>query len=312
MKLFNFFRKKKEPEAKVEDQKIYSSAELEEWPSQPGEDKKVPSIDVLLNQQSEIANHAKSLVAKCEKMRKEGDLLEYQVVMESQFGLFSIPAMIRRESSGDFLVFYSFTSEWTEEAVQKLLNWVICVRSCDFIHTFKIIICDSTYDIPKQVTEIISKRTVDRMMISMVPHLRKSEPKINARVFIDAFAFYFNDKKILSYNQDCLEQVEIWYRDVVRSCVKNSFFYPFYVHFVAAYFGQVICESFKVDWDYYSGVNIVVIPPSKLKPRKNGMMPGEMKVNILQICSDFICNPRPENSLVTNFKMVKAEILKEA
>ena len=313
MGLFDFLKsKQKDAEAPIEVEGQFSSEALLEWPSLPEEGNKVPSLEDIIDHSGQNAKYAKAVIAKCEKEKRQDDLLEYQVVMQSQYGLFTIPAMIRRDKSGEFLAFYSYTDDWDDEAIQRLLNWVICIRGCDFIHTFKIVLCDSLKDVPRRVNEIISKRTVDRMMISMVPHLRKSEPRVNARIFAEAYGFYYNDKKILNYDLTSLEEVERWYKDVVRSCAKNSFYYPFYVHFLSAFFGQVLCESFKVKWQFYSGTNIVVIPPAKLKPRKHGMMPGEMKVNILQICSDFACNPRPESSLVVNFNMVKAEILKEA
>lgn len=313
MRLFDFLKsKKKDIKEPPEETKTFSSEALLEWPSLPEKGKKVPSLDEIISNGGQNAECAKAVIAKCEKEKREDDLLEYQVVMESQYGLFSIPAMIRREKSGEFLAFYSYTGDWNEDAIQRLLNWVICIRGCDFIHTFRIVLSDSPKDTPRRVNEIISKRTVDRMVISMIPHLRKDEPRVNARIFAEAYGFYFNDKKILNYDLAALEEVELWYKDVVRSCAKNSFYYPFYVHFLSAFFGQVMCQSFKVDWQFYSGTSIVVIPPAKLKPRKHGMMPGEMKVNILQICSDFACNPRPESSLVVNFNMVKAEILKEA
>ena len=312
MKLFNFFKKQKESEVKAEDEKLYSSSELEEWPSQPDSENKVPSKDALLKHGAKNAEYVKSLVEKCDSMVKEGDLLEYQVVMESQYGLFTIPAMIRREATGEFLAYYSYTDEWDEKAVQKLLNWVICIRGCDFIHTFKIVLCESTYDVPNKVKEILSKKTVNRMMISLIPHLRKDNPRINARVFSEAYGFYFNEKKLLNYDLKSLEVIESWYKKQAISCEKQSFYYPFYVHFIAAFVGQTICESFKVEWQRTSGINIVVIPAVKLKPRRNGMAPGDMKVNVFQICSDFVCNPRPENSPVTNFNMIKSEILKEA
>ena len=313
MKFLNIFKKQSKEEPEVEEEvETFSAEALEEWPSQPEEGNKVPPLDSILKHGGASAENVKNLTSKCESLKREDDLLEYQVVMESQYGLFTIPAMIRRESSGEFLAFYGYAGEWDEEAIQKLLNWVICIRGCDFVHTFMIVLAEAAKTVPRRVMEIISKKTVDRMMISMVPHLRKSEPRVNARIFAEAYGFYFNDNKILNYDLEALSEVERWYKDVVRSCAKNSFYYPFFVHFVTAYFGQVMCESFKVEWQFYSGTNIVVIAPSKLKPRKHGMMPGEMKVNVLQICSDFVCNPRPENSLVLNFNMVSAEILKEA
>ncbi|MCM8531503.1 MAG: hypothetical protein NE330_10110, partial [Lentisphaeraceae bacterium] len=92
----------------------------------------------------------------------------------------------------------------------------------------------------------------------------------------------------------------------------DSFYYPFYVQFLTAYFGRVLCESFKVDWQDESVGQVIQIPASKLKPRKHGSTIGDMKINVMQIVSDFAVNPRLENSLTANYKMIVAEVLKQA
>ncbi|MCM8535745.1 MAG: hypothetical protein NE334_07405 [Lentisphaeraceae bacterium] len=309
MSFLDIFKKKKT--CSVKDEHSFSDKELAEWPSVPVDGTKVPTIEQVKKFGGVSGKSAELVIEACEKFKKEGDYLEYQPVMESQYGLFTVPAMIRRED-GTFRAFYSTSLEWSESEYQKLLNWVICVRGCDFIHTFKIIVCQNDSTLPKKVEEIVSDKAVHRMMINQIPHFRKGNNKVNSRVFAEAFGFHFNDNKILNFDFTALEQIENWYKKQVISCQNDSFYYPFYVQFIAAYFGRVLCEAFKVDWQEVAGGEVVVIPGSKLKPRKHGRASGDMKVNVMQIVADFVLNPRLENSLVTNYKMIDAEVLKEA
>ncbi|MCM8530004.1 MAG: hypothetical protein NE330_02490, partial [Lentisphaeraceae bacterium] len=182
MSFLDFFKKKKD--CSVKEEYSFSDEALAEWPSIPVDGTNVPTIDQVKNFGGVSGKSAELVIAACEKFKKEDDYLEYQPVMESQYGLFTVPAMIRRKD-GSFRAFYSTSEEWTEKEYQKLLNWVICVRACDFIHTFKIIVCHSDTNLPQKVAEIVSDKAVHRMMVNQIPHFRKGEQKVNSRVFAE-------------------------------------------------------------------------------------------------------------------------------
>jgi hypothetical protein len=216
--------------------------------------------------------------------------------------------MLRKGDSGGFLAFYSHAGEWDDSAFEVLLNWVIKLRGCDFVHGLKIVICEEKKTLPIRVQEITSRRREHRMMVSQVPHLRKGEPQLNARIFAEAFGFFCNENKILNYDGEALAQLERWYKDEVRGCLRSSFYYPLYCHFIGSFFGQIICEQFQGTWEPLGNAHVVVIAAKKLKPRQHGMMPGEMKVNVFQLTADFVFNPRADNSLLNNFRLVQSEL----
>ena len=215
--------------------------------------------------------------------------------MNSQYGRYSIPALVKRKDGG-FLVYYSHCGDWDDKALTDLLEWVIKLRNSDFVHTFKIEICQSPDSLPDKVREIISKRTEHRMLISMIPLLNRENPDINARVFAEGFGFFFNDKKILNYDHESLQLVEEWFKKRVRSCVRESFYFQFYYKFIGSYLGKVVCQETGGEWSEETLPKVVVSKPVKITFDPFG------------IAADFIFNPRLENSPVKNLDLLKTEI----
>ena len=294
MKFFKKFKSKKSDS----DQVSFSENEINSWPSLPNEQLKAPSLEYL-KESSLYKNEAARVLEWGTAALTDGDEVEYQAVLKSQYGPLTLPALVKKKDGG-FLVYYSHCSEWNDEATAKLLDWVLKLRACDFIHTLKIEICDSPENLPVKVKEIISKRTEHRMFISMLPHLGHKEPDVRARVFAEGFGHFFNENKILNFDESSLQQIEDWFKKTIISIAKDSFYYQICLNILGSYFGRVLKEQLKGEW-------------------ADGEFPelifgGEIKIRTqaYRIIADFIFNPRLENSPVKNFQLIKEEIQKNS
>jgi len=290
MKFLNIFKPKKaEPE-----ELSFSDEMASVWPSVPDENMKVPSLD-LLKERSPFKDEAAKVLYWGQGSIDEGDEVQYQVPMKSQHGVLTLPALVKRKDGG-FLVYYSQCSEWTEEEITKLLDWVIKLRACDFVHTLKIEICDTPENLPLKVREIISKRTEHRMFLNMIPHMNHDAPDTRARVFAEGFGHFFNENKILNFDEQSLQLCEEWFKKTMRSIPRDSFYYQIVLNFIGSYFGRVLKESFKGEWDQGDFPEIVFKENVKVR------------IHPYKIISDFIFNPRLENSPVRNFQLLAQEI----
>lgn len=290
MKFLNRFKKN----SATAEEADFSQEELNCWPSVPNEKLQVPGLEVLVNKSS-YSKEAVLVRDWASAGVEEGDEVNFQVPMNSQYGRYSIPALVKRKDGG-FLVYYSHCGNWDDKALTDLLEWVIKLRNSDFVHTLKIEICQSPDSLPDKVREIISKRTEHRMLISMIPLLNRENPDINARVFAEGFGFFFNDKKILNYDHESLHLVEEWFKKRVRSCVRESFYFQFYYKFIGSYLGKVVCQETGGEWSEETLPKVVVSKPVKITFDPFG------------IAADFIFNPRLENSPVKNLDLLKTEI----
>ena len=95
MNPFKFLKKKKAP---AEEQ--FNDAQLNVWPSQPNEDKKVPSLEQILKHGGTNVAHVERLKEWTAAATEEGDTLEFQVVMESRYGMLTLPALTQKEKGG--------------------------------------------------------------------------------------------------------------------------------------------------------------------------------------------------------------------
>lgn len=291
MKFFNFFKSKNKDEHSSE---TVPELNVNSWPSLPNENKQVPSLEVL-SSGGPYSKESATVLSWGQAAVADGDEVQFQVVMESQHGLLTLPALVQRKDGG-FLVFYSHCSEWDELAVSRLLEWTVKLRSCDFIHTLKIEICDSPENLPLKVREIISKRTEHRMFLSMLPHLSQCDPDIKARVFAEGFAYFFNKKKILNFDEDSLAQVDEWFKKTMRSIPRDSFYYQPVLNFLGSYFGRVLKESLKGEWG-----------PGDF-PEVEFHQKAKVRIHPYKTVADFIFNPRLENSLIRNYQLLAGEL----
>ena len=292
MKIFNLFKSKKTDIAEPS----FSEAMLDKWPSVPDENMKVPSLDVL-KEKSKYSSEAARILEWGQASVEEGDEVQYQAAMRSQHGFLTLPALIKRQDGG-FLVYYSHCSEWSDEAISKLLDWTIKLRACDFVHTLKIEVCDLPENLPLKVREIISKRTEHRMFLNMIPHMNHDAADTRARVFAEGFGHFFNENKILNYDERSLQLCEEWFKKTMISIPKDSFYYQIVLNFLGSYFGRVIKESFGGEWA--DGDFPEVIFKESVKVR----------IHPFKIISDFIFKPRLENSPVRNCQLLSHEIKK--
>lgn len=290
MKFLNRFKKN----SPTVEEPSFSQEEINCWPSVPNEQLQVPGLEMLI-EKSSFSKEAEQVKKWAAEGVEEGDEVNFQVPMNSQYGRYCIPALVKRKDGG-FLVYYSHCSEWNEDALAGLLNWAIKLRNSDFVHTLKIEICQSPDALPDKVREIISKRTEHRMLISMIPLLSREKPDMNARVFAEGFGFFFNEKKILNYDKESLHLVEDWYRKTVRSCVRESFYYQFYTKFLGAYLGKVVIQETGGEWTNDALPKVMVADPLKITFDPFG------------IAADFIFNPGLENSPVKNLELLVTEI----
>ena len=294
MKFFKKFRSEKKDSQSFS----FTENEINSWPSQPNEDLKVPPL-TFLKENSLYKKEAKAVLEWGETSVQEGDEVEYQAVLKSQFGPLTLPALVKRKDGG-FLVYYSHCSEWNDEAVAKLLDWVIKLRACDFIHTLKIEICDSPEKLPLKVKEIISKRTEHRMFISMLPHLGHKEADVRARVFAEGFGHFFDENKILNFDLSSLQQVEEWFKKTLISIAKDSFYYQICLNLLGSYFGRVLQDQLNGEWGEGDFPELIFGNEVKVRIQPYG------------IIGDFIFNPRLENSPVKNFQLINQEIKKNS
>lgn len=290
MKNFNIFKSKKTQSASTS----FSLEEINCWPSIPNDDMQVPVLDELVKK-STYSNEAAKILEWAELAKKDGDEVEYQVVMKSQFGSLTLPVLVKRPDGG-FLVYYSHCSEWNDDGIVKLLDWTVKLRSCDFVHSLKIEICSSPENLPLKVQEIISKRTEHRMFLSMIPHLNHDDPNIRARVFAEGFGHFYNENKILNYDEASLRLVESWFRKVVESISRDSFYYQIALNLLASFFGRVLKETFGGVWG--EGVFPELSIGDDIKVR----------VHPYKIMADFLIKPKLENSPVQNMHLVAQEI----
>ena len=279
----------------TDSQTQFSLEDLSEWPSQPGEGNFVPSLDQIISNGGPAGKAAKVLKEVCEKAKNSTDNVEYQAVMQSQYGLFVIPGIIQIDNSKKFVAYYSNKGGWDEEAIGRLLQWTVYLRACDFVHNLKVELCD--VDAPKKAKEIVSSKKAHRMMINLIPNTHKGKPKVNARVFSECYAFHCNDKKLLSTDLRSLDMVENWYNKEVRSTARDSFFFPHFVRFIGSFFGQVLCSEFKGEWleGEWPGVTLNVND-------------SKMRIDVFKLASDYVCSPHVKTSLVGNFHLIKDSI----
>ncbi|MCM8541392.1 MAG: hypothetical protein NE328_14070 [Lentisphaeraceae bacterium] len=290
MNFFNIFKSKNKKLAEPS----FSEAELNSWPSVPNENNNVPSLQEL-SEKSTYSKEAAKILEWAGEAEAEGAELEFQVVMKSQYGPLTLPVLVKRNDGG-FLVYYSHCSEWNEAAVAKLLDWVIKLRSCDFIHTLKIEVCDSPEKLPLKVREIISKRTEHRMFLSMIPHLSQNDPDVRARVFAEGFGHFFNENKILNFDEESLALVEEWFKRTIISISKDSFYYQVCMNLLGSFYGRVLKEVCQAKWCEGNFPELEI--GDKIK----------IRVHPFKIISDFIFKPRLENSPVKNLQLVIQEI----
>lgn len=290
MKIFNIFKTNKKATSQIS----FSDEEINCWPSVPNADNAVPTLELLASK-SKFSAEASKILQWAEEAVSEGAEVEYQVTMKSQYGPLTLPVLVKRKDGG-FLTYYSHCSEWDDDAFSKLLDWVIKLRTCDFIHTLKIEICDSPEKLPVKVKEVISKRTEHRMLISMIPHLSQENIDIRARVFAEGFGHYVNENKILNFDEASLNQVEEWLKKTVISVPRESFYYQIYINLLGAYFGRVLKEQCKGEWGSDRFPELTIGNEVKIR------------VHPFKIISDFIFKPRLENSPVKNLQLVQQEI----
>lgn len=290
MKIFKFLKSQNQ----AENSSSFTGEQFNSWPCIPTEESKVPSLDEL-SAKSIFKEEAVKVLEWVQLALEEGCEVEQQVVMKSQFGPLTLPALIKRKDGG-FLVYYSHCSQWDDDSIARLLDWVVKLRSCDFVHSLKIEICDTPENLPVKVREIISKRTEHRMFLSMIPHLTHDDPDVRARVFAEGFAHFFNENKILNYDSESLHLVERWFMKVVKPISKDSFYYQIALNILASYYGRVLKECFKGAWGEGAFPELSI--GDKIK----------IRVQPYKIMADFIAAPRLESSPVTNMQLVAQEI----
>lgn len=289
MKFFNIFNSSGKQESLS-----FSSEQINSWPSLPGENRQVPS----LGQIAEVGlfkNEASKVLEWIKLAEQDGDEVEQQVVMESQFGFLTLPALVKKKDGG-FLVYYSHCSEWHDDFITKLLDWTVKLRSCDFVHSLKIEICDSPDALPLKVREIISKRTEHRMFLSMIPHLSQASADIRGRVFAEGFGHFFNENKILNFDRESLSLIESWFRKVVERLPQSSFYYQITLNLLGSYFGRVLKDTFGGTWG--EGTHPELIISQKVK----------IRIHPYKIMADFIEQPGLENSPLNNMELLSREI----
>jgi hypothetical protein len=273
----------------------FGGEHLSQWPSVPGENNVVPSLQQIIDFGGESGVAASILESWCTSAKRKEDSLELQAVVESKFGLFTIPGIIQLDNSKEFVAYYSNKGEWSEASYGVLLQWLVYLRTCDFVHNLKVVLCEEKP--PSKAREMISSKKEHRMLISMIPHIQKDNQKINARVFSECFAFFCHSNKLLNYDEESLQKVEDWYTKDVKSTNRDSYFFSLFVRVLGAYAGQVIISSFNAEWE--SGEWPV------LKMVGKG---GAVRINIFQLVSDYVCNPQLKTSLVKHVQLIKVQL----
>jgi hypothetical protein len=275
------------------------------WPSEPNQAGLVPAFNQLKSFNQDFSVTLSLLEKAVEEVRQEGDSVEYQVVMQSQYGLFTLPCILRKGESSDFIVFYKNIGSWTDAKLADLLQWLIKLRGSDFINRLEVNLCESISELPPKAVEMISSKKHHRMMVSMLPHYSEGDLVRNARVFSEAFAFFYNDKKLLNADETSLQQVEDWYKQKVLNCDRSSFYFSLYKNFLGAYYTQVVLTITKGE---FKG-GLVVVKADQVRPRKDGRPSGDMRVDTMSIAVDFIFNPQTQNSLTQNLKLILSELV---
>ena len=306
-KLLEIFKK-----TPVDPSLSFSVDELMQWPSVPNSFKKVPSLEQISQSTGSAASAVKRLEEWSEAAKEEGDVLEYQTVMESRYGMLTLPALLRKGESGGFMVFYSHCGEWDEAAISQLLDWTVKLRACDFVHSVKIEICDPKESLPAKVQEIISRRREHRMLLSMLPYLKKDSAVDNAKVFAECFGHFCNEGKALSFKVSSLELMDQWFLGEVRKTKKTSFYYPLYIRFCGAFFGEVLKAETGAGWKTGEGVSdewpLLFIPASKLKEKIAGKEAGNMTINPFGLMSEFVSAPNAEKSPAKYLQQIKSDL----
>jgi hypothetical protein len=302
-KFFDIFKK-------TDPSERFSVEELSQWPSVPNEFKKVPSLAQIEKSGGSAAQASERLREWCEAAREEGDVLEFQTVMESRYGMLTLPGLIRREKSGGFMVFYSHVGEWDQVAVGKLLDWVVKLRACDFVHSFKIEICDPRESLPVKVQEIISRRRAHRMVLSMLPYLKKQSPADNGRVFAECFGHFCNEGATLDFSLASLEKMDGWILQEVRKVKEDSFYYPLLVRFCGAFFGQVLAVETAAAWKDTGQAEwpSLFLPAEKLKPLISSRGAGSMTINPFGLISGFLRDPQGDKTPALYLKQIKSDM----
>ena len=290
MKFFKRFKSKND----AVEEESFSADIINSWPSKPDENMKVPPLEKLVKE-SDFSNEAAKVLEWGKAALEEGDEVQYQVPMKSQYGPLTLPALVKRKDGG-FLVYYSHCQDWTEDAIAKLLDWTVKLRACDFIHTLKIEICSSPDSLPGKVKEIISKRTEHRMFLNMIPHSSHKELETRARVFAEGFGHFFNDNKILNFDGQSLQLCEEWFKKTMVSIPRDSFYFQIVLNFLGSYFGRVLKDSFGGEWTEGHFPELII---SKVV---------NIRIQPFKIAADFIFKPRLENSPIRNFQLLSQEI----